>query len=174
MGGRGQHPGALALCWPTTSLPRPPAPPRIWAMFELQSSSSVVAPCATSGSKVNLASESFGHGPVCCRILVISFSSDPALQPEIKYRPTLWVRQTGRPTTLMNRCNPDAARDTHPGLASRLLPIQCSLSDDQLQGLRQEQKGCSSANELFLESARAMIAEYSVPAQPRPKPVRAE
>lgn len=50
--------------------------------------------CTVSGSEVNLARRPRAMATVQ---IVASLFSHPALQPEIKYRPTLWVRQTDEP-----------------------------------------------------------------------------
>ncbi|KAL7913300.1 hypothetical protein GGI35DRAFT_477094 [Trichoderma velutinum] len=56
-----------------------------------QTSRTALTAGTAENGEVNLASKSYGHGPDCC------ISSHPALQPDIKYRPTLWVRQTDEP-----------------------------------------------------------------------------
>ncbi|KAL7781435.1 hypothetical protein V8C43DRAFT_311029 [Trichoderma afarasin] len=76
MGGLGQSPGILLA-----------------NNILVQTSRTALTAGTAENGEVNLAaSKSYGHGPDCC----ISFSH-PALQPEIKYRPTLWVRQTDEP-----------------------------------------------------------------------------
>lgn len=72
--------------------------------------------CTVSGSKVNLASKSFGHGPDCCIWAIISSPSPTARN----------LGQADRHTTIMmNRCEPDSAKaqSTNPMLGEPNYPL---------------------------------------------------